>query len=119
MEVNHMDGDKKNNAVINLEWCTRSENMKHAYAIGLHPGVRISGEKSQNWGKKGRLHPQSMPVRATFKNGVCIDYESQGMAAVDGFDPCKISDCINGRRKTHRGAAWQPLPAAPKQEGSP
>lgn len=36
-EVNHIDGDKKNNAASNLEWCTKSENMKHAYKSGLHP----------------------------------------------------------------------------------
>lgn len=33
--VNHIDGDKKNNNVINLEWCTYKHNMREAYRIGL------------------------------------------------------------------------------------
>jgi hypothetical protein len=44
-EVNHKDGDKFNNNLDNLEWCSRSENAFHAYRTMLKPS--------------GELHPKA------------------------------------------------------------
>jgi hypothetical protein len=112
-EVNHINGVKHDNHVANLEWCSRSQNMKHAYAAGLHPGVSFRGPEHPNFGKRGALHPQSMPVRAVFADGSTRDFASQSDAALQGFRANKISMCICGHNKTHAGAKWMPLPEPP------
>ena len=45
LEVNHRDGNKKNNKIENLEWVTKKENLQHAWKNGLHPK---KGGKSTN-----------------------------------------------------------------------
>ncbi len=35
--INHLDGNKDNNLLDNLEWCTQQENIRHAFKINLIP----------------------------------------------------------------------------------
>lgn len=40
LEVNHIDGNRKNNNLNNLEYTTHSQNIKHGYDLGLKVGLR-------------------------------------------------------------------------------
>lgn len=44
-EVNHKDGNKGNNNAYNLEWCSRSENIKHSFRTNLRS---MRGENNSN-----------------------------------------------------------------------
>lgn len=47
-EVNHIDSNRLNNSVENLEWCTSSHNQQHKYDCGFFDRKKISGENNHN-----------------------------------------------------------------------
>jgi len=44
--INHIDGDKSNNTPGNLEYCSQSENIKHAFKLGLSSNQHSTGENN-------------------------------------------------------------------------
>lgn len=45
LEVNHIDGDKSNNKINNLEWCNRNENLIHSFKNGLSKSRKLEEHK--------------------------------------------------------------------------
>lgn len=95
-EVNHIDGDKQNNNANNLEWCTRSENMIHAFKMGLKKN------------KKGRESCHAIPVYQYDLQGNFIKRWGSIVEACEavGADHTNISYACSGKIKTCMGYIW-------------
>lgn len=105
-QVNHIDCNKQNNNINNLEWVTSKENLYHAKINGLRNNIP-KGEKHPNFGKYGE-HSKSAKkvVRYNRDTGETKLYNAKILAKEDGFDVTSISKCCHKKLKTHKGYEW-------------
>ena len=82
--VNHKDGNKLNNNIENLEWCTSSENNSHARKMGLNKGY---GEGNRHSKLKEK---QVIEIRKS-------NLTSMELSTIYGVTKRTIEDIIKGR----------------------
>lgn len=106
-QVNHIDGNKSNNNVNNLEWCDNSHNVKEAYRLGLikptHSGCF----------KKGQNKNQELPIIQYDLDGNFIKQWASFTKAEKFFRPnaksisTNIHGVLNNKQKTAYGYIWK------------
>lgn len=97
-EINHIDGDKTNNADYNLEWCTSGHNQRHAFLTGLQKPIR------------GKDNKHSLPILQFDLNGVLLkEWDSiKQILREEGFNTFGIIKCCKKepKYKTAYGFKW-------------
>lgn len=87
-QVNHIDGNKLNNCLTNLEWCTQKHNLHHAMDNGLHVFGRT-------------------PVVGSGSDGFGFWFPSQASTRNKGFSQPLVAKCLKGERDKHKNFTWR------------
>jgi len=99
-QVNHIDGNRSNNFLANLEWTTASENQQHSWDC--------LGRINYFQGKFGKEHVTSKAVIATCMKTGKETFFHAGMDAVRlGFRSDSISRACNGVIRHHAKHYWR------------
>lgn len=97
--VNHIDGNKSNNLLCNLEWCTHQENMSHAWKIGLNKSTEKHKENGRQTIKIASEIGSKMKRKAIvdISNGKIFDY-AEDAAKYLGVRKQTLTNWLNGHR---------------------